>query len=143
MPTRLAGIETASAARGVDVRRGPVGAPHQRGQSCHESVCWSAERRPNTAPALVVSLSAPPSPAASILSLRRAVGNAAVAGLLQRQPAGQLGPPGTAPATPRKKWSSVPDTERMAYVMGLFVRPTATPRTVRPDSWATSTRRPG
>jgi hypothetical protein len=66
-------------------------------------------------------VSAPPSPAASILRLQRAVGNAAVAGLLQRQPAGQLAPPGTAPATPRKEWSSVPDTERMAYVMGLLV----------------------
>jgi len=65
--------------------------------------------------------SSPASLAASLLNLQRAVGNAAVAGPLQRQPAGTLAPPGTpssparAPeATPHKDRSAAPDTEGMA-----------------------------
>jgi Phage tail lysozyme len=67
----------------------------------------------------------PPSAVGDVLQLQRSVGNAAVAGLLQRQPSGTLAPPGaaaggaTAPA--RKDWTAVSETDRMAYVMKLLV----------------------
>jgi hypothetical protein len=61
-----------------------------------------------------------------VLRLQRSVGNAAVVGLLQRQPSGTLAPPagaaaGGATAPAHKDWAAVSETERMAYVMKLLV----------------------
>jgi hypothetical protein len=64
--------------------------------------------------------SAPTAPEA-VLRLQRAAGNAAVAKLLQRQPAGTVAAPDPATETPPKDWSTVPDSDRMAYVMKLLV----------------------
>jgi HSP20 family molecular chaperone IbpA len=61
----------------------------------------------------------------AVLGLQHASGNAAVVRLLQRQPTGILAPPGpasaTAAVTPHTDWSTVPESERMAYVMTLLV----------------------
>ena len=64
----------------------------------------------------------PPPAVDAVLQLQRWAGNAAVVGLLQREPSGTLAPPaGEATPPAHKDWAAVSETDRMAYVMKLLV----------------------
>ena len=99
------------------------------------------ERRPierADAPRAVPVTHAAPTPASEVLALQRSAGNAAVAGLLARQPSGTLSPPGT--ATPKPISAPVDYSQaradRDAFVQAGPKGPTTyDPATRNPDNY--------